>query len=71
MELIRLHEAPPLGAPARILFSGTFPDGVTFHRDELGVVTELKLKEGRVFVGIRTEDGRVFRTGHPKAFTLV
>jgi len=31
----------------------------------------LKLQEGRVFIGIRTEDGRIFRTGHPKAFVLL
>ena len=70
-ELIRLEQAPPLGAAATIQFTGTFPNGVSFRRGERGVITELKLQEGRVFVGIRTEDGRVFKTGHPKAFTLL
>jgi len=53
-----------------IQFTGTFPNGTSFRRGEHGVVCELKYQEGRVFVGIRTEDGRVFRTGHPQAFTL-
>ncbi|HVP74442.1 MAG TPA: hypothetical protein VMS63_00360 [Gaiellaceae bacterium] len=64
-----IENLPPLGSGVRIAHDLEKPIGERFKRGESVTVSELRLAEdGRVYVGVRTDDGLVFRATFLEAF---
>ncbi len=60
---------PPLGARVAIGVDAEKPTGEKFGKGETAVVFEHGLSsDGRVYVGVRTSDGRVLRSTFAEAF---
>ena len=60
---------PPLGTAVEIAQDTEKPTGEKFVRGESAVVSEHVLaKNGRVYIGARTPDGRVLRASFQEAF---
>jgi hypothetical protein len=60
---------PPLGTAIKIAQDGEKPTGERLVRGESAVITEHVLaKDGLVYIGARTADGRVLRASFREAF---